>query len=152
MEFQVRCPHGILKYVKSSKLRDSTHGTYTCRGWRNCPTFRISVSPEFRTAILHYECIRRGLSGYKGMPFYKPWRPNKKLYCRTFEAAAMWIRENLGPRPIGASLHVIDHEKGFVPGNLEWTYPRKQVNQQMYKIIAQLKHRIKILENRLGNK
>jgi hypothetical protein len=52
----------------------------------------------------------------------------------------------LGTRPKGSTLHIIEHEKGFVPGNLEWAHPRKQNNQQMFKIIAQQRHRIKQLE------
>jgi hypothetical protein len=46
-------------------------------------------------------------------------------------------------------MHIIDHALGFVPGNLEWTHPRKQAHQQMCKIIAQQRNRIKKLEARI---
>jgi len=146
MLYEVRCPHGVLKYIRASRLKQGSSNT--CHRWQDCPTFRISCSPEYRTAILHFDCISNRLSGYKGMPFYSRWVPNKK-YSRNFEKAALWIRDNLGKRPAGSSLHIISHQKGFVPGNLEWTYPRKQSNQQMHKIIAQLKHKIKTLEKKI---
>lgn len=88
-------------------------------------------------------------ANYKGMPFFDEWNPKKG---GSTEAGAKWIIANLGKRPEGSTLHIIDHEKGFVPGNLEWAYPRKQSNQQMFKIIAQLRHRIKELEVKLRRK
>lgn len=36
-----------------------------------------------------------------------------------------------------------------MPGNLEWAYPRRQNNQQMFKIIAQQKHKLKHLQSLL---
>lgn len=83
---------------------------------------------------------------YQGMPFFDGWNPDKR---GSFKAAADWIIANLGKRPEGSTLHVIHHDLGFVPGNLEWTHPRRQSNQQMYKIIAQQRHRIHELEAQL---
>jgi hypothetical protein len=77
---------------------------------------------------------------YKGMPFYSGWDPNKG---GSFQAAADWIISRLGKRPEGCSLHIVDHAKGFVPGNLEWTHPKKQVAEQMFKIIANQKNKIR---------
>jgi hypothetical protein len=80
------------------------------------------------------------------MPFFKDWDPAKG---GSFDVGADWIIKNLGRRPKGTTLHIIDHATGFVPGNLEWTHPRKQVNQQMHKIIAQQRNKIKKLEERI---
>ena len=80
------------------------------------------------------------------MPFYDKWNPDKG---GSFKAAEKWIIENLGKHPEGTTLHIIHQDIGFVPGNLEWTHPRKQSNQQMYKIIAQQRHRILELEAQL---
>jgi endogenous inhibitor of DNA gyrase (YacG/DUF329 family) len=101
---------------------------------------------EYRTVHAHYVWIFRKDGThrtYKGMPFFDGWNPKKG---GSFRAGANWILENLGRRPKGTTLHIIDHEKGFTPNNLEWTHPRKQSNQQMFKIIAQQRHRIKELE------
>jgi hypothetical protein len=83
---------------------------------------------------------------YKGMPFYDYWNPDKG---GAFKTGEKWIIDNLGKRPEGCTLHIISHALGFTPGNLEWTHPRKQVNQQMYKIIAQQRNLIKKLEARI---
>jgi hypothetical protein len=85
----------------------------------------------------------KGGTNYKDMPFYDGWNPKKGGSIRV---GADWIITNLGKRPEGCTMHIVDHEKGFVPGNLEWTHPRKQDHQQMFKIIAQQRHRIKELE------
>jgi hypothetical protein len=76
---------------------------------------------------------------YEGMPFCDAWNPKKG---GSFRAGGDWIKANL-VRPSGkVSLHVVDHAKGFVPGNLEWTHPTKQNAEQMFKIIARQKHQI----------
>ena len=97
----------------------------------------------------HYDIFNSKSSrhkNYEGMPFYDEWNPDKG---GTFQAGADWIILNLGKRPDGTSLHIVQHDFGFVPGNLEWTYPRKQANQQMFKIIAQQRSHIKDLEKEL---
>jgi hypothetical protein len=55
----------------------------------------------------------------------------------------------LGKRPKGASLHIVNHSLGFVPGNLEWAFRQKQNSEQMFKIIATQKNTIKRLEERI---
>jgi hypothetical protein len=80
---------------------------------------------------------------YRGMPFFDAWNPDKG---GSFDAAESWIIKNLGRRPEKSTLHIVNHNLGFVPGNLEWTHPRKQISQQMHKIIAQQRNFIKKLE------
>jgi hypothetical protein len=106
--------------------------------------------PELETIRSHYYRIfytkAENHRNYKGMPFFDNWNPKKG---GSFDAGAEWIINVLGRRPKGTTLHIVDHATGFVPGNLEWTHPRKQVNQQMYKIIAQQRNKIKKLEERI---
>jgi hypothetical protein len=85
-------------------------------------------------------------ANYGDMPFFDGWNPAKG---GSVKVGGDWIIKHLGKRPAGGSIHIIDHEKGFVPGNLEWAFKNKQTNQQMFKIIAQQRHRIKILEERV---
>jgi hypothetical protein len=99
----------------------------------------------YSTITGHHRLIVRRHPNYVGMPFYEGWNPQKGL----IQVGIDWIVANLGYRPDGTSMHIIDHAKGFVPGNLEWTHPKKQTNQQMYKIIAQQRHHIKKLEERV---
>jgi hypothetical protein len=77
---------------------------------------------------------------YEGMPFHEAWDPKKG---GSFKTGADWIKANLGERPEGCSLHIVNHAKGFVPGNLEWAYQKKQAAEQMFKIIANQKNEIK---------
>jgi hypothetical protein len=86
---------------------------------------------------------------YKGMPFFDGWNPKKG---GSWVAGADWILKNLGPQPLGATMHVVHHDLGYIPGNLEWASPKKQINQQMYKITAQQRHKIKELESLLFRK
>ena len=106
-----------------------------------------SSHPEWASVRNHYSFIfkeqYRQHKNYKDMPFFDGWNPAKG---GSFMAGAEWIIFNLGRRPEGCSLHVIHHDLGFVPGNLEWTHRKKQSNQQMFKIIAQQRHRIEELE------
>lgn len=143
---EVRCPHGGLKFVSQMHLHRGN--TRSCRRWRlQCPEFLMRRSPENITVRKHFELIcRYKKPNYKDMPFFDSWNYDKGGSSLD---GAIWIRENLGLRPKGASLHIIDHAKGFVPGNLEWAYPRKQANQQMFKIIAQQRHEIKELKRQL---
>ncbi len=141
------------------------HGTYSQsfnghdsgRGCRKCGILKfsggrktakgLSRTPEYATVYNHFSNIFKPNStmhkNYRGMPFFDAWNPNKG---GSQLAGAEWIIKNLGKKPEGTSLHIIEHEKGFVPGNLEWTHPKKQSSQQMFKIIANLKHHIKELE------
>jgi hypothetical protein len=107
------------------------------------------LHPEIKSVWHHYYCIFKPTTqrkNYVGMPFFDSWNPQKG---GSIKAGAIWIIENLGKRPKGCSLHIVDHARGFVPGNLEWTFPRKQSTEQMFKIIADQRHRIKELEEQL---
>jgi hypothetical protein len=107
---------------------------------------------ERKTAIARHRFIFKSKKNdpyhrnYKGMPFFDAWNPDKG---GSFDAAESWIIKNLGRRPEKATLHIVDHVLGFVPGNIEWTHPRKQINQQMHKVIAQQRNKIKKLEERI---
>ncbi len=83
---------------------------------------------------------------YAGIPFFDGWNPDKG---GSIAAGESWIIKNLGKRPKGSTMHIVDHSLGFVPGNLEWTHPRRQAHQQMHKIIAQQRNKIKKLEERI---
>jgi hypothetical protein len=107
----------------------------------------VSCQPEYKTVASHYRLIfkspRREAENYKSMPFFDGWNPNKS---GSFRDGYDWIIKNIGPRPKGTSLHVVKHEIGFVPGNLAWAHPRKQSAEQMFKIIAELRHENKKLK------
>jgi hypothetical protein len=137
------------------------HGTYLItfdsrNGGSGCPKCwhivldngkAISGTPEYRTVSSHFSFVFTSKNpnhkNYKGMPFYDGWNSRKG---GSISAGAEWIIKNLGERQEGTSLHIVEHEKGFVPGNLEWAYPTKQSAKRMFKVIADLKHRIKELE------
>ena len=80
------------------------------------------------------------------MPFCSDWNPREG---GSFEAGEKWIIENIGKRPVGSTLNIIDHAIGFVPGNLEWAYPKGQSRNQMCLIIARQKHIIKELTSEI---
>lgn len=109
-------------------------------------------NPEFYTVKAHYAMIFTNndprLHNYKQMPFFDGWNPKKG---GSFKAGGDWIIDNIGrkPKESGWSLHIVNHELGFVPGNLEWASKRKQAAEQMFKIIARQKNRIRELEEAL---
>jgi hypothetical protein len=131
---------GLKRYREEHRVELNTYGK----------KYRKEHPEEASVRTHHRSFFNRTSANYKyyqGMPFAEEWNPDKGGSLR---AGADWIIRNLGRRPKGSSLHIVEHEKGFVPGNLEWTAPTKQANQQMFKIIAQLRHRIKELEDELS--
>ncbi len=111
----------------------------------------MSKRPEYRTVQGHHDWIfkSRNLNqrrNYRGMSFFDGWNPDKG---GSWGVGAKWIIENLGKKPKDASMHIVNHEEGFMPGNLEWTSSRRQSHQQLHKIVAQLKNRVTFLEKRL---
>ncbi len=111
----------------------------------------LSETPEYRTVRGHHHDIFNSNSSarrnYRGMPFFDSWNPDKG---GSWAAGAKWIIENLGKRPTkDSSLHIVKHEKGFVPGNLEWASKKKQSAEQMFKIIANQQNQIKRLKKQL---
>ncbi len=111
---------------------------------------RSTENPEYRTVVHHKHQIFNSKANqhrnYKGTPFFDGWNPDKG---GSYQAGADWIIVNLGKRPQGHSLHIVDHAKGFVPDNLEWANQKKQIAEQMFKIIADQKHEIKQLRLRI---
>lgn len=147
--------HG--KYIQQFSSHDSGHGCPACgkakwiEAQRCLEGINISQTPEYQTVHGHCRWIQghgKNKIHYAGMPFFDKWNPKKG---GSYAEGAKWIIENLGKRPKKGSIHVVDHGKGFVPGNLEWASRSKQSNQQMFRIIAQLKHRIKQLEQQLSD-
>ena len=64
------------------------------------------------------------------MDFFPEWNPDKG---GSYKAGAVWIIENLGPRPNGASLHMIDRDQGFVPDNLMWLVSKKAKKLRVHR-------------------
>ncbi len=106
--------------------------------------------PEHASVRHHWWYIHnpniKGHKNYEGMPFFEKWNPDKG---GSFQAGADWIIANLGKRPQGCSLHIVDHVKGFVPGNLEWATKKTESTEQMFKIIANQRHEIERLRQQL---
>lgn len=103
---------------------------------------------EYNTVKRHhymiFRCENPRYKGYKGMPFFDGWDPEKG---GSFEIGANWIKENLGCRPEGKiSLDIVHHEIGFMPGNLRWSEQKGQLSNQMRKVITRLKHENDLLK------
>ena len=108
-----------------------------------CPDYRkVAASVASHRRII-LDPNKKNHKNYEGMPFYGGWNHKKK--GGSTEAAVVWILTNIGRPKKGESLNIMDHAKGFVPGNLEWATAKKQVNNQMFRIIAQQKHLIRQL-------
>jgi hypothetical protein len=143
--------HGLYFQTFSSHSRG---GCQCCSRRRvaqkNCTAGGLSRTPEYTTIRNHFEVIFNSKNpqykNYEGVPFFDGWNPKKGGLMLN---GAQWIIDNLGKRPKGCILHIVEHDRGFVPGNLEWTGRKKQNAQQMFKIIANLKHRIRELEMEL---
>jgi hypothetical protein len=122
-----------------------TGNSSSCAGGSGAFDGRKHV-PEYVTVAFHYGCIfnptYRGYKNYKGMPFYKPWNPKEG---GSLLSAYFWIVENLGRRPKGRwSLDIINHSKGFVPGNLRWVPPGSsiQANNQVHRTVFDVSDKV----------
>ena len=132
----VEC-EGIEKVVyASSILYGSTRGllNYTGHSVRD-----EKPSPEYATVSNHFYNIFNPRANrhenYKDMPFYDDWNPKKGGAYRN---GAQWILDNLGPRPgQGWSMDIIEHNKGFVPGNIRWSLRSGQERNKKHKILGQ---------------
>lgn len=95
-------------------------------------SYRGAVRPEYRTVYEHHRFIfRRQNPNYCGMPFYDQWNPDKG---GSFIFGLHWILKHLGKRPSSRhSLDIIEHYKGFVPGNLRWTLLDTQRRNQKHR-------------------
>lgn len=137
-----------IKYEKSPKAAVYRLKHYALRNRER----RIwgKLHPEEISVRNHHNWISNSKNprnkNYKGMPFFDLWNPR---VGGSFKIGAEWIIKNIGKRPKNTSLHIVEQIKGFVPGNLEWTSPKKQVHRQVCKIIAQQQNQIKKLKERI---
>lgn len=88
--------------------------------------------PEYATVTNHHYFIFGSKNPYhrhyKGMPFHDEWNPKQG---GSFWKGMQWIFDNLGEKPGETwSIDIIDHEKGFVPGNLRWATKRQQARNR----------------------
>lgn len=91
--------------------------------------------PEYTTVCNHYRYIFtfgiRCHDNYVGLPYCDDWNPKKG---GSFPKGAKWIIENLGYKPgPDWSIDIIEHNKGFVPGNLRWALRKQQLRNQQHK-------------------
>jgi hypothetical protein len=87
---------------------------------------------------------------YKGMPFEPRWDPRKG---GSYLVGEKELLSTIGPKPYKtASLHVVHHDKGIILGNLVWATKQIQNCEQMYKIIANLRHENAFLRKQLTEK
>jgi hypothetical protein len=113
------------------------------------------VIPEFATVSGHLHLIRnlsmKAHKNYRGMPFFDAWNPDKggKIWL-----GAKWIIDNLGEKPGDEwSLDIVEHVKGFVPGNLRWAKREIQKRNQRHKKLGLYDlSEIRIEAKRLGYK
>lgn len=101
-----------------------------------CPNGKMSA--EYSTVYMHWRMIfnpkANGHNRYKNMPFYEEWNPKKG---GAFWKGVRWIIDSLGKRPnLKWSLDVIEHDKGFVPGNLRWARLYTQARNKRHKILG----------------
>lgn len=107
-------------------------------GMVTCPNGKMS--PEYCTVYMHWRSIFNPKSDnhnrYKGVPFHNDWNPRKG---GAFWKGVKWIIDNLGKKPqphSNWSLDVIEHDKGFVPGNLRWAKLHVQARNKRHKILG----------------
>jgi hypothetical protein len=73
------------------------------------------------------------------MPFFDDWNPSKG---GSYRNGMLWILENLGERPGPAwSIDIIEHAKGFVPGNLRWAQRNSQARNKQHRILGQFSNK-----------
>lgn len=116
--------------LTSGKMTGHYHGFAVQNG---------TQTPEYRTVCGHYNHIfiskRPSAAGYKGMPFYDEWNPQKD---GAIWKGAKWIIDNLGPKPGPEwSLDIVKHEIGFMPGNLRWATRNTQALNKQHRTLGQ---------------
>lgn len=97
-----------------------------------------SGTPEYKTVWSHhywiFNCSDKAKTTYKNMPFHKAWNP---LLGGALWKGAQWILNTLGKRPSKDwSLDVINHDKGFVPGNLRWAHQTTQIRNRKHRTLG----------------
>lgn len=98
-------------------------------------------SPECNTVRNHLRCILNenywAHKYYHDMPLFDEWNP--EITPGGALRASLWIFNNLGLRPSkNWSLDIINHAKGFVPGNLRWAKRLTQISNQRHRLLGQL--------------
>lgn len=93
---------------------------------------------EYHTVRGHHYLIFTSVNprhkNYKGMPFHEAWDPRKG---GSISEGVAWILENLGPKPgPNWSMDIIEHKKGFVPGNIRWAYKYLQARNKIHRTLG----------------
>ena len=129
--------NGVEKLVYSyAMISGKITGKYYNSGYQSRDGKR---SPEYVTVMSHKGLIFNPSNSkhknYKGMPFYDGWNPSKG---GAIWKGAKWIVDNLGIRPGPQwSMDIINHEFGFVPGNLRWANKNTQARNQQHRTLGQ---------------
>jgi hypothetical protein len=101
-----------------------------------CVVCRPAYLKVYTSVLNHRRYIKNGDGSYKGMPFHKAWGK------RPFLAPAQIIKDIGAASNKNFSLDVIDHVKGFVPGNLQWSEPKGQSFNKMAKKVSRLRKQL----------
>lgn len=94
---------------------------------------------EYATVASHFHWIfnpnAKQHKYYSRMFVYKDWNPKKG---GSVWKAVKWILENIGKKPDkNWSLDIIEHSKGFAPGNLRWASGFTQKQNQIHRRLGQ---------------
>lgn len=116
----LRGRRGKQVHVRSAEMRCQLNG---------------KVRPEYSTVRQHWRFIFdtkcKCHKNYAGMPYHEEWNPQ---LGGAFWRGVKWILDNLGPKPSREwSLDIIEHDKGFVPGNLRWARYNQQARNQRHR-------------------
>jgi hypothetical protein len=94
----------------------------------------LCYTPEYVSVSSHLNRIKNpGVRHrtYKNMPFCDGWNPERG---GAVWKGAQWIIANLGKKPgPNWSLDIIEHDKGFVPGNLRWALHKTQQSNKRHR-------------------
>lgn len=88
---------------------------------------KTKKSPEYWSwKDMVHRCIYKGYRYYKRyseLGIYEPWL--------IFTNFLQYLKDNgMYPRPNGLSIHRIDNEQGYFPGNIKWATSKEQANNR----------------------
>ena len=131
--FQCECSCGKTKDINMGSLRGGL--TKSC----GCLRDEINTKRETKHGLRYQpmygtyndikaRCLnkkRRGYAGYggRGIKIHSEWEDSPKSF---FD----YIASELGERPEGQTLDRINNDGNYEPGNLKWSTPRQQCNNQ----------------------